>query len=154
MDSNFWNESGQAAALTRRGDVSPFFLDLRWGDLAGHRATAEPRPTGYSNRWYVTRLDLGQGVVADGGTNPQGDMRPNYLARIQPYSVFVPSDYDPDGATPLTWVLHSLGSNHNQYGAVGQRMLHQECEARHSICATILGFGPDGWYFDEAEVNF
>ena len=30
----------------------------------------------------------------------------------------------------------------------------QACEDRGSICATTLGRGPDGWYFDEAELDF
>ena len=51
-------------------------------------------------------------------------------------------------------MLHSLGVNHNQYGALNPKFLQQACEARQSICATTLGRGPDGWYFDEAEVDF
>jgi predicted esterase len=37
---------------------------------------------------------------------------------------------------------------------VAPDQLKNECEQRNSICATTLGYGPDGWYLDEAEVDF
>jgi predicted esterase len=150
---SYWMEGAQADALTS-GDVSPFSLDVRWADLAGQRQTPEPRPVGYSARWYVSSIDLGQGVVRDSGGNPAGDLRPNYLGRVQPYAVYVPTSYDPRHPAPLTWLLHSLGVNLNQYGALSPRLIQQACENRHSICATTEGRGPDGWYFDEAELDF
>jgi predicted esterase len=153
VDGNLWNEAGQAAALSR-GDVSGFFRDVRWADLAGRRSEREPMPTGYSVRWYVTRLNLGQGVIPSESGNPEGDIEPNYLSRVQPYAVFVPSTYRASRPAPLTWILHSLGVNHNQYGSTAPNLLQEACEKRGSICATILGFGPDGWYMREAEVNF
>jgi dienelactone hydrolase len=153
IDGNMWNEAGQAAALTR-GEVSQFFRDVRWADLAARRTEREPLPTGYSVRWYVTRLNLGQGVIGSDSGSPQGDIQPNYLSRVQPYAVYVPSTYRSSRPAPLTWILHSLGVNHNQYGATAPNLLQQACEDRGSICATILGFGPDGWYIGEAEVNF
>ena len=33
---------------------------------------------------------------------PQGDVRPNFLGRVQPYAVYVPTGYDPDRPAPLT----------------------------------------------------
>ena len=150
---NFWMEDGQAAALTK-GDVSAFALPVDWSALAAKKATPEPRPTGWSNRWYVSSISLGQGVVANAATSSSGDLRPNFLGRIQPYGVYVPTSYDPAKPAPLTWVLHSLGVNHNQYSALGPKFLQGLCEQRKSICATTLGYGPDGWYFDEAENDF
>jgi hypothetical protein len=150
---NFWNEDGQAAALSK-GDVSAFTMPLDWAALTAKKATPEPRPTGWSNRWYVSSLNLGQGVVANPTSSPQGDLRPNFLGRIQPYGVYVPTTYDPSKPTPLTWVLHSLGVNQNQYSALGPKFLQGLCEQRKSICATTLGYGPDGWYYDEAENDF
>lgn len=149
---NFWMERHQSDALTS-GDVSAFALDLTWSDLAAKRSTPEPQPTGYTNRWYVSPLHLGQGVVYNTGNSTE-DLRPNFLGRIQPYAVYVPSTYRPGHKTPLTWILHSLSVQHNQYGALDPSQIQQECEDRHSICATTLGYGPDGWYFDEAEVDF
>jgi hypothetical protein len=151
ITGNFWNEDAQAAALAA-GDVSRFSHEVDWGALAARSTTPEPEPTGYSVRWYASRLDLGEGVAMQ--SNPAGDLRPNYLSRVQPYAVYVPTTYRRGTAAPLTWVLHSLGVNHNQFAALNPRLLGQLCEDRGSICATTLGRGPDGWYYDEAEVDF
>ncbi|HVU74624.1 MAG TPA: hypothetical protein VHE83_16800, partial [Mycobacteriales bacterium] len=147
VTGNFWNEDDQADTLNG-GDVSKFSLALDWAQLTAKTATPEPQPTGPSERWYVTRLDLGQGVVHDAGTGT-GDLRPNYLSRVQPYSVYVPTGLPAGQKVPLTWILHSLGVNHNQYVALDPNLIQQECQDRHSICAGTLGFAPDGWYFDE-----
>jgi hypothetical protein len=149
---NYWMEDHQAEALAE-GDVSAFGHDLRWADLEKRTATPEPLVRGWSNRWYVSSVDSGQGVIA----NPAGastDLRPNYLGRVQPYGVYVPRGYRPGDPTPLTWMLHSLSVNHNQYGALDPVQVQQTCEDRRSICATTLGRGPDMWYYDEAEVDF
>ena len=152
VTGNFWMEDAQADALAT-GDASPFSHVVRWRDLATKRRTAEPVVHGYSNRWYLSRLDLGEGVVANegGGT---GDGAPNYLSPVQPYSVYVPTSYRRGDRAPLTWTLHSLGVNHNQYGAYDPALLQTLCEERDSICAGTLGRGPDGWYFGEAEVDY
>jgi pimeloyl-ACP methyl ester carboxylesterase len=123
-----------------------------WGALTARTTQPEPQPTGWSNRWYVTSRELGQGVLPE--SPGPGDVRPNWLGRIQPYGVYVPATYDPADPAPLTWVLHSLGVNHNQYSATAPRMLADLCERRGSICATTLGRAGDGWYFDEAELDF
>ena len=149
---NYWMEDHQAEALLE-GDVSEFAHDLRWSDLAQRRSTPEPLVRGYSNRWFVSSLDLGQGIVPnDAGAST--DLKPNFLGRVQPYAVYVPRTYRPDEPLPLTWMLHSLSVMHNQYGALDPEQVQQTCEDRRSICATTLGRGPDMWYFDEAEVDF
>jgi predicted esterase len=149
---NTWMENDQSSTLVT-GNVSKFSRVVTWKSLAAKRHTAQPLPTGYTNRWYVSRLNLGQGVVANSGGGT-GDLRPNYLGRIQPYAVVVPTGYNRKHPAPLTWVLHSLGANLNQYGVNAPTQLAEECQDRHSICATTEGYGPDGWYFDEAEVDF
>ena len=152
ITGNFWMEDNQADTLFG-GDVSKFSHVVDWSRLSSRASTREPLVRGYSNRWYVSRLDLGQGVVANSG-GATGDGKPNYLSPIQPYGVYVPTTYDRDQATPLTWILHSLDVNQNQYGGYNPRLIEQLCEERGSICATTLGRGPDGWYFDEAEEDF
>jgi hypothetical protein len=149
---NFWSDTAQASALAD-GDVSSFYLDVPWGALARRVSTPEPVVHGWSNRWYVSSIEPGQGVVADAG-NTGGDLRPNFLGRVQPYGVYVPSTYDGSRPVPLTWLLHSLVMNHNQYGSLSPKLLQAACERRGSICATTLGRGPDGWYHDEAELDF
>lgn len=152
VTGNFWMEDNQADTLFG-GDVSRFSRVVDWSRLRQRARTREPLVRGYSNRWYVSRLDLGEGVVPPSGA-ALGDGRPKFLGRVQPYGVYVPSGYRRGRNAPLTWVLHSLDVNHNQYGAYNPRLLQQLCERRGSICATTLGRGPDGWYFDEAEEDF
>jgi len=153
VTGNFWMEDHQADALFRN-DVGPFSRVVKWSKLTRHADTPAPRPRGYSNRWYVSRLHLGQGVVNNASNQPSGDLLPNYLSRVQPYAVYVPRHISLRRRTPLTWILHSLGVNLNQYGALDPHQIQQECQARHTICATTEGLGPDGWYFDKSEEDF
>jgi len=151
VTGNFWMDDHQADALAL-GDVSDFRHTVDWRRLADRARSREPAPRGYSNRWYVSNLPLGKGVVTS--TEGGNDLRPNFLGRIQPYAVYVPRGVPTSRRKPLTWVLHSLGANHNQYGGLDPRLLQQLCQRRGSVCATTLGHGPDGWYLDEAEVDF
>ena len=73
---------------------------------------------------------------------------------MQPYAVYVPTTYNPSKPTPLTWILHSLGVNLNQYGALAPTQLQEECQDRDSICATTEGFSDGQWYFGDAQVDF
>ena len=148
---NYWMENDQANTLAS-GNVSKYSLSVDWSALAARESTPEPQPTGYSTRWYATPLELGQGVKEAEEANTYTG--PTYLGRVQPYSVYVPTTYNPATPTPLTWILHSLGVNYNQYGALAPSQLKEECEDRNSICATTEGFSDGGWYFKEAQVDF
>jgi hypothetical protein len=147
--NNFWNDMAQAKALTA-GDVSSFFADVKWSRLAARITTPEARPTGWSDRWYVSAIRLGTGIVTDPSTISDG--KPNYLGRVQPYAVYIPA-HRPARAS-LTFLLHSLTQNHNQYAATTPHFTKAACEDRHSICVTTLGRGPDGGYHDEAQLDF
>jgi pimeloyl-ACP methyl ester carboxylesterase len=149
--ANFWMESDQANTLAT-GDVSEFALSVDWAQLAAKKKTAEPMPTGYSNRWYVSPLKLGEGVVEAEGANTYSG--PTYLGQVQPYAVYVPTTYNRNKPTPLTWILHSLGVNLNQYASLAPTQVEEECQDRDSICATTEGFGDGGWYFEAAQVDF
>ncbi len=151
VTGNFWMEDDQADTLAS-GDVSKFSLSVNWSALAGHQATPAPQPTGYSTRWYVSRLSPGSGQVVTDGS--EGNFKPTLLERVQPYAVYVPTSYRPGRAMPLTWILHSLEVNYNQYGALDPQLIQQLCQDRGSICATTEGFGPAGWYYNEAETDF
>jgi hypothetical protein len=148
---NFWMENDQANTLAA-GNVTKYSLTVDWAQLAARKHTPEPEPTGYTNRWYVTPLALGEGVVDAKEANTYTG--PTYLGRIQPYAVYVPSTYRAAKATPLTWILHSLGANLNQYGGLAPTQLEEECQDRDSICATTEGFSDGQWYFGPAEVDF
>jgi pimeloyl-ACP methyl ester carboxylesterase len=152
ITGNFWMEDDQADTLAS-GNVSKFSLLLNWSALGSDTTTAEPQPTGYSTRWYVSRLnDLGHGQVTSDG--PEGNFKPTLLEPVQPYAVYVPTNYKPGKAMPLTWILHSLEVNYNQYGALDPQLIQELCQDRDSICATTEGFGPAGWYYNEAETDF
>jgi dienelactone hydrolase len=151
ITGNFWMEDDQADTLAG-GDVSKFSQVIDWSALAAHDSTPEPQPTGYSARWYVSRLHPGSGQVIDDGS--EGNFKPTLLEQVQPYSVYVPTTYRPGQKLPLTWILHSLEVNYNQYGGYDPQLMQQLCEQRGSICATTEGFGPAGWYYNEAETDF
>jgi dienelactone hydrolase len=151
ITGNFWMEDDQADTLAA-GDVSKFSELVNWSSLAAQQTTAEPQPTGYSTRWYVSRLDPGAGQRTDDGA--EGDFKPTLLEPVQPYSVYVPTTYTPGQKLPLTWILHSLEVNYNQYGGDDPQLIQQLCQDRDSICATTEGFGPAGWYYNEAETDF
>ncbi len=148
---NMWMENDQANTLAT-GDVSKYALAVNWSQLQSKQETPEPQPTGYSNRWYASPLSLGEGVIDAEGTNTYTG--PTYLGRVQPYAVYVPSTYNAAKATSLTWILHSLGANLNQYGGVAPTQLQEECQQRESICATTEGFSDGQWYYGDAQVDF
>jgi pimeloyl-ACP methyl ester carboxylesterase len=154
--ANNWMENDQANTL--RGsdpDVSKYSLQVDWTQLADHVTVPAPQLHGYINRWYTTPLDLskyGTGINPPSGSYTE----PTYLGRYQPYAVEVPPSYnyaDPS-PTPLTWILHSLDENLNQYGTLDPTQVVQECDQRGSICATTEGFSEGQWYYAEAEVDF
>jgi hypothetical protein len=148
---NFWMESDQADTLAG-GNVSAFSRLVDWSQLAARTTTPEPQPTGYSVRWYVSRLNLGFGQVVNDGNN--GNFQPTLLERLQPYAVYVPTTYRPGKRASLTWILHSYEVSYNQYGLLDPQLIQQLCQSRSSICATTEGLGPSGWYYNGAETDF
>lgn len=152
--STRWNNGGQSAALTV-GDVSDFAVELDWSRIAQRASTAEPAPTGYSTRWYVSSLDLGQGLDAQARDTYGPALRgPSFYGRVQPYTVYVPTGYQPGTPAPLTLLLHAGDRNHNGFGGVTQDDVYGPmCEDRGSICVTPLGRGNTTWYINEGELD-
>ena len=145
---NFWSDSAQAAALTS-GDVSQFSVAVAWGKLAARETAPEPVITGPSTRWYVSSIEIGQGVAADDILST----RPQFLGRVQPYSICLPSRYAPGRSLPLTLLLHSLALGQTQFAAIDPRLLDEVCEGRDSVVITPLARGPSTWYFDTGELD-
>ncbi len=145
---NFWSDAAQAAALSD-GDVSEFSLPVPWDQLAEAITTDEPVVRGTSTRWYVSSIELGQGVAETNILSTE----PQFLGRVQPYSVCLPATYAPGRKLPLTLLLHSLALGQNQFAAIDPRLLHQVCEDRDSVVVTPLARGPSCWYFDEGELD-
>ncbi len=148
---NFWSDAAQAAALTD-GDVSQFSLAVDWGQLVAGVSTPEPVITGPSTRWYVSSIELGQGV---GPTDLLSILsnKPLFLGRVQPYAVCLPATYVPGQRLPLTLLLHSLSLGQSQFAAIDPRLLHEVCDGRDSVVVTPLARGPSCWYFDEGELD-
>lgn len=156
---NFWRDMAQADALAGTG---PSAFSSRWKprNCTARQLSAEHRPrqstkvSRWTDRWYVSAVQLGQGVLTGPETITDGG--PNFLGRVQPYSVYLPSSYNkhPDRRYPVTFLLHSLTQNHNQYAGTTPNFTRQACEDRQSICVTTLGRGPDGGFFDVAELDF
>jgi len=145
---NFWSDAAQAAALTN-GDVSEFAVAVAWDQLAAGITVPDPVITGASTRWYVSSVEVGQGVAADFGLS----IKPQFLGRVQPYSICLPSTYVPGRPLPLTLLLHSLALGQTQFAAIDPRLLHEVCEGRGSVVITPLGRGPSTWYFDTGELD-
>jgi pimeloyl-ACP methyl ester carboxylesterase len=145
---NFWSDEAQAAALTD-GNVSAFSLAVTWERLASGETTPEPVVLGPSVRWYVSSLELGQGVA----DHLPLSSKPHFLGRVQPYSVYLPATYAPGQQLPLTLLLHSLQMGLNQFAAIDPDLLSEICEARNSIAVTTAARGPGSWFFDEGELD-
>jgi hypothetical protein len=148
---DFWNDEKQTTDL-RTGNVAPFSTLIRWRALAHRMRTPQKLLHGWSDQWYVSDVSLGPGIITDPSSIE--DNEANYLGRVQPYGVYVPNSYHGKHRVPLTFLLHSLTQNHNQYAATTPHFTKQACEDRHSICATTLGRGPDGFYYGPAQLDF
>jgi hypothetical protein len=149
---NFWSDAAQAAALSH-GDVSAFAAKVPWARLAARDTEPEPVITGPSTRWYVSSVELGQGVAGGLAAYDILSTKPQFLGRVQPYSVCLPSSYAPGRALPLTLLLHSLSLGQSQFAAIDPRLLHEVCEGRDSVVVTPLARGPSTWYFDTGELD-
>ncbi len=147
LTGNYWADADQADTLAT-GNVSKFSQLITWSQLAAHATTQVPVVLGWSDRWYVTDLSLGQGI------DPSPDANPQLRGRIQPYAVYVPTTYTGRQAFPLTWVLHAALTNYNIYGATDPRFIQELCQDRNSICVTPESFGPLGFYEGIAEHDF
>ena len=148
---NSWFDSAQTQALTSGGDVSEFAATVAWDELNPNNKDDEPLLPGYTNRWYVSSQEFGQGIgtaSAIGTSDP-----PLYLGRVQPYGIFVPSTYAPDDPSALTWLLHGATSSQNS-AQVQARFLESACERLDTICVTPLGRGPNGGWRNYAELDF
>jgi pimeloyl-ACP methyl ester carboxylesterase len=140
-------EDAQADALAAR-NVTAFSLPVDWAALGARQTTAEPQPTGYSVRWYATRFSLGGGYAtlqSEGRPTDQNGVYnniPTLRDAVQPYAVYVPTDYTPSRPASLTLILHALQANYNEYGGLDPRLIQQLCEQRYSICVMPEGLGP------------
>lgn len=152
--SSQWNNGRQTQHLAV-GDVSEFAIAVDWADLLDDVTTPEAMPTGYSTRWFVSSVEIAQGLAEGARRSPGPAVLPaTFWGRVQPYTVYVPEGYAPGTSAPLTILLHGGNSNHN--GFIGDRkddVYVPMCEERDSICVTPLGRGLSSWYINHAELD-
>lgn len=136
-------DSRQSEALTGHAPTN-FARAIDFDALAaGVRRSSVPEH-GTTIRLFPSRLDLGEGRDLGGGF-------PQYKGQLQPYSLYVPKNYQPGEPAGLTLALHSLGQRYWQYN--GSTGVQQVGEDRDNLVATALARGPDGWYQHEAEYD-
>jgi hypothetical protein len=139
-----WFEADQAKALA--GATSGrFHADVSFARLAAGRNAWIHAPGRKQARIYPSRLRSHEGVR---------DEFPEFGGRLQPYLVFVPKTYPRTRRAGITWALHSLSATYTQYAVFSPNQQQQLGDDEGRFYVTPLGRGPDGWYTDEAEVDF
>jgi Putative esterase len=142
--SGSWFEEGQATALANRTSGA-FRADVDFAHLARGRGGWAHAPGRKQARIYPSRLRLHEGVRSS---------FPEFGGRLQPYLVYVPRLYRRLGRVGLTFALHSLSATYTQYAVYSPNQPQQLGDELGFLYVTPLGRGPDGWYSDEAEVDF
>lgn len=140
-----WFEENQAQLLADRttGDLHS---DVDFGALdRGVTRHLDRRPGRDRARILASRLDLPEG---------RADSFPGYGGVLQPYLVTVPKGGTKDHRAGLTFTLHSLGGTYTQYAVFSPQQLEDFGGRRGDVVVSPLGHGTDGWYTDEAEVDF
>lgn len=152
--STEWNNGRQTESLTT-GDMSDFAIDVDWTQLLSGTTTAEPMPTGYSTRWFVSSVEIAQGRDPAARRSPGPALQPaTFWGRVQPYTVYVPTDYAAGTPAPLTILLHGGNGNHNSFaGDHKDEVYTPMCEERGSICVSPLGRGLSSWYVNHGELD-
>src|SRR4029078_7623090 len=96
-------DQAQADALTD-GDVSQFSLAVLWDQLADRLTTDDLVVRGPSTRWSFSSVELGRGIADTDVLSTE----PQFLGRVQPYSVCLPATYALGRKLPVTLLLHSI----------------------------------------------
>ena len=144
-----WRDHAQAMALSD-GDISRFHADVDFGALRHRRTQYRVPDTGFLNRLYVSRYDLGEGVRPIEGWSRGADVLRN---DIVPYALYVPDDYDPNESSPFHVHLHSLTATCNQYASWTPNFLRELGDGRGTVIMTPSGRGPVVPYHDQAELD-
>jgi hypothetical protein len=154
-NATWWRDRLQAQALAAN-DISPFFVQVDFGKLAGGVDDDMPGQlggvpqNGPMDRILASHFDLGQGIDFSKsclpGSLPAG-CTGEYLGQLQPYAIYIPRKPQPVGGYGLTLLLHSYGGTYNQYATSrNQSQLGERGDG--SIVITPEGRGPDGWYYE------
>ena len=148
-----WREHRQAKALEGR-DISEFHADIDFGKLRDGVTDRSVPETGYLSRVYGSRYDLGEGIHngTSGSTDTSGG-NDIFLNAVQPYVLYVPDSYDPDGEHPLHLFMHGYTSSYNELGAFEENALRQLGEQRDALILSVEARGPGLSYGGVGELD-
>jgi hypothetical protein len=134
-------DRAQAVNL-RQKEPTRHALTIDFAALDARADSTTVPDTGIQVRIFPSRLQLGEGKAATA---------PIFRGQLQPYSLTIPSTYEPGQPAGLVLALHSLSRHHSQYnGTEGTRQVGEE---RGAFVLGVEGRGVDGWYTREAEYD-
>ena len=135
-------DANQSVAIRDKAPTR-YARDIDFAALDAGEVRSTVPESGTQIRIFPSRLQLGEGRNLNAF--------PAYLGQLQPYSLYVPTNYTPGTPAGLTLNLHSLTEHYWQYN--GSRMVQQIGEQRGNFVATSLSRGDDGWYQGVAEYD-
>lgn len=103
---------------------------------------------GAFTRSYVPELHLGEGLAPQARYGQSSSAR-IYRGTVQPYSVYVPSTYDPAKKNPVILLLHCLDCWYTVFDVAGLPI--KLAESRGAIIVTPFAYGEGGHYELEAQ---
>lgn len=116
---------------------------------AGRTQSTRPGP-GYHERHF----DSGDNISSEQGRD----------GRSQPYGVYIPNDFDPADATPLTFWLHYRGGKAHSGAAINPRLIHELAQedpsgvgitgGQGNIIITPHARGTSFWYVSRSHQDF
>lgn len=152
---DIYNDRKQAFALHGGAPDGSSLDDFSSGPIAladlrdGRTQSARPGP-GYHERQFVS------------GENISSENRQNGV--IQPYGLFVPSDFDTQHPTPATFWLHYRGGKAHSGATINPRLIHQHAREDPSgiglsggpgnIVVTPHARGTSYWYVSHSHQDF
>lgn len=139
----------QQAIKLREGDISTYRRSIDFSSLASNTNSTTVPSTGHMLRLFASRLDEGEGETID--PNDTGSDIVEYLGQVQPYSLYIPTSYNPANPTKFTLAGHSLDQYYWQYN--GSTFIQQVGEARDSIVLTPMGRSQAGFYVGRNEYD-
>jgi hypothetical protein len=151
----WWRDKSQGLVLgsgtaLATADIGPFFSNVDFSKLVGQVDDDMPGlpggvpQTGPMDRILASHFEPSQGANYASGFAYQG--------QLQPYALYVPVQPMPPDGYGMTLLLHSLAANYNQYLDSANQSQFGERGAG-SIVLTTESRGPDGSYFNHAEVD-
>lgn len=147
---NCWHEKRQSELLARGERPA---VDVDTVQLRRRESDARPVRRGPMVRLYPPRAFADkEGTVGQPRYDQESSNR-IYWGRLQPYTVYVPSSYDPGRPNPLIVLLHCLNCNHNIFHIAAWPGLRDLAESRGAPIVTPFGFGEGGHYEAEAEID-